>query len=687
MTTPLTLEEVRALEISPAVCRLLSPEDVARIGVLPILESAGGEILTVAADPTAGVNIERVLRMLLGVRKVEVRPASREAMEALIESQFQSYWMGKGWSFPGFPVPQAPGPVGPEPQSRQKSKHQPKPAPKPESRREPKPEPWPLMEPRQKAQDPLPVVEPPSLKVGDHPAVLFMESDEKSRQFLGELFMGSGYEPRFAASRDDLEREVLRSPPAVVVTRRDGPVPPESIFVTLRKTDGSVALRVLRGYAQAILEDQGDDRLPAFLFDLVRFFTGLMATAGGIPVHRTEARAQAAERAARRMGLKPGEVEAARLAVFFGDLESHLGRLGGAAGGGGGETRKASASVDPIRQLLDPERTPYPIAAALEARRERHDGSGPKGLAGNAIAPPARILAAVDSFFALKDGGVCGEELEARLRAEAGKGLDPRAVESVLRAERAERLVDNLGSDRDRIVVIDPDAVASSILQMRLANAGCEVEVHRDGEKALAAIQARAPDLVISEIAMPGLDGFTLLLRLRKAEPTREIPFVFVTERTDRGSSVRGFELGADDYIAKPADLELLVAKAKGMVRKAKARRPVRQSEKGGVSGSLREMGIVDLLQVLASSRRTVRIRVEDGKGGVGELAMDKGQLVDARLGDESGQEALFGLFTWHEGRFTVQTAEPPAARTINAPIEMLLLEACRLQDEAGQPA
>jgi hypothetical protein len=98
-------------------------------------------------------------------------------------------------------------------------------------------------------------------------------------------------------------------------------------------------------------------------------------------------------------------------------------------------------------------------------------------------------------------------------------------------------------------------------------------------------------------------------------------------------------------------------------------------------------MSLVDVLQALTTSRRTVRVKVEDGKGTVGDLAIDKGRLVDARLGEEIGEEAFFELSSWSEGRFTVRAEEPPAEKTIDAPLEMLFLELCRRRDEAGRPA
>ena len=650
---PLTAEEARSLAISANLRKLLAPEDVARLGVLPLLEDTASDTLTVAVDPQAPGNVERLLRVRLG-RRVQIRPAPREAFEALLEAHFLPYWSEKGWHFPGLPgaaEKPAPGATSVEPAASAR--------PETESATE------------GGAPD----------APGDHPVILFVEVGEERKKALAAVLLESGHEPRFAESLEDVARELQRTPPQVIVVRRDGPVPVDDLVPLVRKTQGKVELRVLKDYARPLLGNDGDDRLPTFLSDLVRFFTGIVAAAGGAEVHHAEARARAAERAARRLGLQPRDVEAAKLAVLFEDLEGHLAKLKGKEGQGTGSERSAGEG---LAQLLDPTRTPYPIGVALGSRQERFDGSGPRGLAGESIPPAARILAAVDEFFTAMDEGVLGGALEDRLRAQAGKRLDPRVVEAVLRAERAERLVDRLGAAEERVLVVDSDPVAASLVEMRLANAGFEVEVRRDGEAALRAAIEKAPDLIISEVGLPRLDGFTFLLRLRKTEPTRDVPFIFVSERADRSSTMRGLELGADDYITKPADLELLTAKVKGIIRKAQARRPAQPRTAGGVSGSLADMGLIDLLQVLAASRKTVRVRIENGHGATGECSLEKGKLVDARLGNEKGVEAFFELFCWREGSFTVGAADAAPEHTIDAPLEGLLLEACRVRDEAG---
>jgi DNA-binding response OmpR family regulator len=659
MSAPLGVEEASVLGLDGVMRKLLTPEEVSRLGALPLSMAPAGDSVTVAVGPGAPANIELLLRMRLGVRRVEVRPAPRQAMERLLDAHFRPYWAEKGWEFSG--LPDLPGAEAEAPALPSAGLEGAAPPGSP--------------------SDPMPAQKAGPGAGGEVRSVLLLEPPGSCRKALGDLFLAAGCEPRFAASLEEIERELGRAPPSIVVACKEGPVPIDTVNEAIGKTGGTIELRVLRGYADALLGGAGDDRLPGFLFDLMRFFTGLLSASGGEAIHRSEGRARAAEMAARQMGLSPSQVEAARLGALFATIEGHLDRMAGGATAGG------DACGDRLGQLLDPARTPFPIAAAIEERAERFDGSGPRRLAGEAICPAARVLAAVDAYFAIKDAGGTGEEIESHLRAEAGAHLDPRAVEAVLRAERAERLVDRLGSTGERVLLVDPDPVAASLLQMRLSNAGLEVEVQRDGECALAAALEGRHDIVLSEIAVPGLDGFTLLLRLRRSEATRDIPFIFVTERTDRASTLRGLELGADDSIPKPADLEMLTAKVKGLIRKARSRRPSPAGVGGGVSGSLGDMGLAELLQALSACRRSVRVRVEDGRGGSGELALDKGRLVDARLGNRTGQEAFFDLTAWTRGRFTVRAEEPPADRTIEDPIEGLLLEACRLRDEAGRPA
>ena len=110
-----------------------------------------------------------------------------------------------------------------------------------------------------------------------------------------------------------------------------------------------------------------------------------------------------------------------------------------------------------------------------------------------------------------------------------------------------------------RILCVEDERETASLLDEALSDLGYTVERSSDGEQALAAIMSMPPDLVISDVRMPRLNGFELLERMAAAGPAfAEIPFVFLTALGDRDNELAGRRLGADDYLTKPIDFEML---------------------------------------------------------------------------------------------------------------------------------
>jgi len=106
-----------------------------------------------------------------------------------------------------------------------------------------------------------------------------------------------------------------------------------------------------------------------------------------------------------------------------------------------------------------------------------------------------------------------------------------------------------------------------------LSDLGYTVERAADGEQGLAAILASRPDLVLCDVRMPRMSGFELLERLVKAGPGfADIPFIFLTALGDRVSELTGRRLGADDYLTKPADFELLSLVIENRLRRREGR-------------------------------------------------------------------------------------------------------------------
>jgi DNA-binding NarL/FixJ family response regulator len=112
---------------------------------------------------------------------------------------------------------------------------------------------------------------------------------------------------------------------------------------------------------------------------------------------------------------------------------------------------------------------------------------------------------------------------------------------------------------RKKILCIEDDRETAALIAEELVDRGYDVTVVHDGREGLAAILRLMPDLVLSDISMPALSGFELLERLTALAPRfSNMPFVFLTALTDRDNELKGRQLGADDYVTKPIDFEVL---------------------------------------------------------------------------------------------------------------------------------
>lgn len=103
-----------------------------------------------------------------------------------------------------------------------------------------------------------------------------------------------------------------------------------------------------------------------------------------------------------------------------------------------------------------------------------------------------------------------------------------------------------------RIFIIDDVVDNLEILGDLLTFHGYQVETAQGGEQAFKRLQVFRPDLILLDVVMPGMDGFEVCEKLKAEESTSDIPIIFVSSMTDLGSKVKGFEVGAVDYVNKP---------------------------------------------------------------------------------------------------------------------------------------
>jgi response regulator RpfG family c-di-GMP phosphodiesterase len=354
-----------------------------------------------------------------------------------------------------------------------------------------------------------------------------------------------------------------------------------------------------------------------------------------------------------------------------------------------GHRLAAQKAYDTPLRLLEAVKLPAAIKNAVFHMYERVDGKGfPDKLVGKEIPLGARLLAAADTYADLTQNPrnpfrkVLGPaEAMDVLVTHKGTIFDPAILDLfkalVLGEDMKAKLLDN----RHRALIIDPDPEESTVLELRMVEQGFDVKIARsaDAARKLVAMEGVEFDLVVCEVELPDADGLAFLSEARKERWGREIAWVVHTQKQGRTEAQRAFDLGAMDFVAKPAQADVLVAKIKAMLEQRA------QSGKGGaakgVSGSLREMGLPDIVQVLFHGRKTGKLNVKSA-GNSGEIHFLEGAIANALLGSLTGADAFYAMVRFQEGEFALDPSFVPPKRLVAESAEALLLEGMRRMDE-----
>jgi PleD family two-component response regulator len=146
--------------------------------------------------------------------------------------------------------------------------------------------------------------------------------------------------------------------------------------------------------------------------------------------------------------------------------------------------------------------------------------------------------------------------------------------------------LDASGKRAQSILVVDDDPIIARLLEIELISAGYEVGLASSGEQALEVAQAKRPDLILLDVLMPGMDGFEVARRLRSDPRTLPVSIIMLTATGLSANRLEGLNAGADDYIVKPFDTPELLARVKGVLRRAREVRS--QSPLTGLPGYVR---------------------------------------------------------------------------------------------------
>ncbi|MDL2255022.1 response regulator transcription factor, partial [Parabacteroides sp. OttesenSCG-928-K15] len=125
--------------------------------------------------------------------------------------------------------------------------------------------------------------------------------------------------------------------------------------------------------------------------------------------------------------------------------------------------------------------------------------------------------------------------------------------------------------EKIRVLLVEDEVTLAMIIKDTLDGPEFDIQIANDGHKGLSAYQANRPDIIVTDVMMPTLDGFSMVKEIRKSDPA--IPILFLSARSSATDVVEGFELGGNDYLKKPFGMAELIIRIKALLHKVEQRK------------------------------------------------------------------------------------------------------------------
>lgn len=211
-----------------------------------------------------------------------------------------------------------------------------------------------------------------------------------------------------------------------------------------------------------------------------------------------------------------------------------------------------------------------------------------------------------------------------------------------------------MAADTHRILVVDDDSMVCRLVGDILTRQGYETQTAASAKEALEKIHAPGhllPDLLVSDIMMPEMDGLELYETLRKDPKTRHIPAIFLTAKGDDGSRAKALMLGCFRFLQKPSSLKEISQSVNLCLTDAQQTQALLAEAEKVTQGTLKPNAIPSLIDAFIIGMWTGQLWVSSGDQE-GKIEFAGGKLLFARLGDQEGAAAIEAMLGLKEGSF-----------------------------------
>jgi DNA-binding response OmpR family regulator len=233
-----------------------------------------------------------------------------------------------------------------------------------------------------------------------------------------------------------------------------------------------------------------------------------------------------------------------------------------------------------------------------------------------------------------------------------------------------------------KILIVDDNPNVLKLLNISLSKANYKVVEAENGEVAFNVANKELPDLIISDIMMPQMDGIELCWMIRENSEIPMVPFIFLTSFDDSEMEIRGFRAGADEYLNKPIDRKDLLERVEELLGRTEKLKEVEDTaeSKKAFSGDLKDLSIVELVQMLNLNKKSGILRIQGTDKG--EIYLKDGNLYGAKTKTKSGEDAIYELVAYTEGTFNFEISDKETEGNIKNSTMNVIMEACRIMDE-----
>jgi hypothetical protein len=241
------------------------------------------------------------------------------------------------------------------------------------------------------------------------------------------------------------------------------------------------------------------------------------------------------------------------------------------------------------------------------------------------------------------------------------------------------------------VLIADEDAAFRKYLAMPLAAQGFTIHEAADGAAAWQLAVQNRPWMILADISMPELDGFEFCRRVRSHPMLSRLPLLFISGSDKYKDRYRALQIGADDFLSKSMPVRELLMRIQLLMTRYSdlaASEPKAGTEEvaGAFQGRVEVFGAPALLQMCGQGRLSglFTALAEDADKTATVIGFREGDVVSATVGDVSGADAVYAFLAWTRGSFKFTPGDPGEGRPLAQSIEHLLLEGCRLLDEAN---